>query len=96
MQRKTAKKEAWRSKCAAPRLVCDLCTLVRDIYARICTYDVRPSTFDGKKKHAPQVRSRDEHLEHVCSSLKNGMDIWAFMRKTCLFYEVAYNYLVVV
>ena len=41
-----------------------------------------------KKKHPPEVRSRDGHVEHVhvCKSqgpsVKNGVHIWTFVRKT--------------
>ena len=45
--------------------------------------------FGGKKK--TEVRPRDGHIEHVQIfrvyqvSLKNGVDIWTFVRKTCEF-----------
>ena len=64
MQRKTAKEEAWRPMCAAPRLVYD-CTLLGDIYARTRAYDQIYSAKKKTKKNA-EVGSRDGHVEHVC------------------------------
>ena len=72
------------------------------MYARIRTYYVRPNKFGEKQKQkTPEVRSRDGHVEHVRKisgsvSLKNGVDIGTFVRKTCVFYVVACNYLVLV
>ena len=50
MQRKTAKKEAWRPKCAAPRLVCDsalffetfMHVYVRRTYNTLVSYSMSP------------------------------------------------------
>ena len=67
MQPKTAKKEAWRLKCAAPRLVYDSAIFSETfmhVYVRT-TYD---QIYSAKiKKNPPdEVRSRDGHVEHVC------------------------------
>ena len=44
------------------------CTLLRDIYACIGTYYVRPNIFGEKnwKNPPPEIRSRDGHVEYVC------------------------------
>ena len=102
MQRKTAKKEAWQPKCAAPRLVYHSALFVQHIYARIRTY--QGITYNQlysakKKKHPPEVRSRDGHVKHVrksSRSVKKGVYVWTFVRKTCVFYAVACNYLLLV
>ena len=39
---------------------------LRDRYARIRTYYVRPSIFDENIKHPPEVRSRDGHTCRTC------------------------------
>ena len=42
-------------------------TLLRDMYARIRTYYVRPNIFgENKKKHPPEVMSRDGHTCRTC------------------------------
>ena len=38
--------------------------LLREIYARIRTYYVRPNTFGEKEKNS-EIRPRDGHVEHV-------------------------------
>ena len=74
------------------------CTLLRDIYARIRTYYVPPNIFDEKRT----TRWLGLGIDRTCVqnfgvfSLKNGMDIWTFVRETCVFYVVACNYLVLV
>ena len=106
MQRKIAKKKAWRPKCAAPRLVYDS-TLFFETFMHVrvyvgTTYDQIYSMKEKKKKKPPEVRSRDGYMYNMCAklqglSLKNGADIRAFVRKTSAFYVVACtvcNYLV--
>ena len=69
MQRKTAKKEAWRPKCATPRLVY-YSALFFETFMHVYVLRTRPNTFSqkNKKKHPSEVGSRDGHVEHVCKS----------------------------
>ena len=95
MQRKTAKEEAWRPRCAAPRLVYYSALFLETIL------HARPNIFREKRGNPLEVRSRDGHVEHMRAkyqdlSLKNGVDIWTLVRKACVFYAVACNYLVLV
>ena len=48
-----------------------------------------------KEKTSPEVRSRDGH-DFQGLSLENGVDAWTLVRKTCVIYAVACNYLVLV
>ena len=41
-------------------------TLLRDMYAHIRTYYVRPNIFSETKKHPPEVRSPDGHTCRTC------------------------------
>ena len=71
------------------------CTLPRDDSARTTKHIPR------KRGNPLEVRSRDGHVEHMRAkyqdlSLKNGVDIWTLVRKACVFYAVACNYLVLV
>ena len=52
---KSNKKEAWRLKCAAPRLVYDS-ALFFEMFMHIRTSYVRPNIFGEKKKTPPGVR----------------------------------------
>ena len=61
----TAKKKAWRQKCAAPRLVYDSA-----LFFETCMYVNVRITYDQvyltkKKKIPPHVRSLDGRVEHV-------------------------------
>ena len=50
MQRKTARKEAWWPKCAAPRLVYDATLFSETFYARTRTYYNYDQIYSGKKE----------------------------------------------
>ena len=88
MQRKTAK-EAYRPTCAAPRLVDDA-ALFFETFRHVSVRTTYDQIYSGKeKKKKTEVRSRDGHAEHLYAKfqdlfLKNGVDIWTFVRKTCI------------
>ena len=50
MQRKTAKKEAWRPKCTAPRLVYDSNIYARVVYMYTYVLCTRPNNSAKNKK----------------------------------------------
>ena len=64
---KSNKKEAWRLKYAAPRLVSDSAFFL-ETFMHIHTSYVRPNIFGERKKHPPEFGSRDGHLGFVCKS----------------------------
>ena len=79
MQRKTAKKEAWRPKCAAPRLVYDPVLFpetVVHVYVRT-TYD---QIYSAKKKVSPPGGQVSGWTRRACVQnftaylLKTGVD----------------------
>ena len=99
MPRKTAK-EAWRPKCAAPRLVYDS-ALFFEIFMHVFARTTYNQIYSAKKKKRPppegQVsgwtcRTCVQNLRVL--SLKNGVDILTFVRKPFEIYVVARNYLV--
>ena len=68
MQRKTAKKEPWRPKCAAPRLVYDSGRFFQT-FMHVYVRTTDDQIYSAKKKGSPpppEARSRDGHVEHVC------------------------------
>ena len=104
MQRETAKKEAWRPKCAAPRLVYDS-ALVFETFMHAYVRTTYDEIHSAKKRKNPSPRRSGLGMDmwNMCAnfqglSLKNGVDIWTLIlvRKTCVFYAVASNYLVLV
>ena len=102
MQRVTTKKEAWRPNCAAPGLDYDSA-----LFFETFMHDYIRTTYDqiyskNKTKPGGQVSgwtctskyNMCANVQGLC--LTTGVDILTFARKTCVFYIVACNYLVLV
>ena len=74
-------------------------TLLRDMYARIRTYYVRPNIIGENKKHPPEVRSRDGHTcrtfvqKFRSISCKTSWTYRFFCGKHAYFQVVDCNYL---
>ena len=65
-----ASKEAWRPKCAAPRVVYDS-ALSFETFMHVYVLTTYTTNYNQRKKthrHTPEVRSRHGHVEHVCTS----------------------------
>ena len=89
------KKEAWRPKCALPRLVYYAALFFKtfmNVYVHT-TYDTYDQIHSVGKKKRRSGLGMD--MCRTCGlSLENGVDIWTFMRTAYVFYIVACNYLV--
>ena len=100
MQRKTAKKEAWRPKCAGLRLVYDSALFFETFMDAVYVVRTTKYTLVKKKKRKPLRRSGlGMDMQNICAqfqglSLKNDVDILTFVRKTCVVYVVACIYMV--
>ena len=66
MQQKTARKEAWRPKCAARRLVYDSALFKTFMHVYVRTMYDQTYSAKRRKNPPPEVRFRDGHVEHVC------------------------------
>ena len=104
MQRKTAWKEAWRPKCAAPRLVYDSALFFETfVHVYVRTTRTAKHIERKKKEKKPPRRSglgMDMHLRTKIqdvlriSQKRRGHEV--LVRKTCVLHVVACDYLVLV
>ena len=92
VQRKTAKKEAWRPKVYGYERFFETFTHVYLSTSHDQIYSAKPPP-------GSQVAgwTRRTCVQKVCAHLcKNGVDIWTFMRETCVSYAVGCNYYILV